>query len=67
MTTLCLCDLVETHADRVRRALTAVQTAMSAASDAPLHASTQPMLPASWAAAQRDASRFRITGFETAA
>jgi hypothetical protein len=69
MTTLCLCDLVETHADRVRRTLAAVQAARIAAPDAPLASSAAPTLPASWAAAQREVSRFRIThsGFETAA
>ena len=67
MTTLCLCDLVETHADRVRRTLAAVQTAVIAATDGPTHAPTTPTLPA-WAAAQRDTLRFRMAspGFETA-
>lgn len=66
MTTLCMCDLVETHADRVRRTLASVQTAVAAAPDMALHASPAPM---PWGAAQREAARFRITsaGIGTAA
>jgi len=65
MTTLCMCDLVETHADRVRRTLASVQTALTAAPDTAPHAPA----PTPWAAAQREAARFRMTsaGFCTAA